>query len=46
MGIENIYFKRTDGKTCDIIDALTVLSNCSQLEMSALSPEAKFGAKV
>jgi len=44
--IERIYFQREDGRECDILDALNVAGNCSKLEMSALSSEAKFGAKV
>lgn len=46
MTMEKIYFQRTDGKPCDIFDVMNILGNCSKLEESALSSEAKFNAKV
>lgn len=46
MGLDNIYFKRNDNKKCSIWDVLTVLGNCSKLEISALSNEAKFEGQI
>lgn len=42
MSINNIYFQRVDNKQCNILDVMMVLSNCSKLEKSALSPQARF----
>ena len=42
MNLNKIYFKRSDSKQSDIINAMNVLWNCSRLEASALSSEADF----